>query len=375
MTLPRPPQSDISLFLCGDVMTGRGIDQILPHAGEPQLFEPFMRSALGYVKLAEDRYGPLPRPVDFSYIWGDALPALARAAPDVRIVNLETAVTASGEAWPEKGIHYRMHPANLPCLAAARIDCCVLANNHVLDWGYRGLAETLMSLRHAGIATAGAGMTLAEAAAPAILDVPGKGRVVVFAWALEDSGVPSEWGATEHRPGVNLLPDISPRSADAVANLVRKARQENDVVVASIHWGGNWGFEISERQRRFAQRLIESGAVDVVHGHSSHHAKGIEIHHDKPIIYGCGDFLNDYEGISGHEAYRGDLALMYFPTFHQGRLKRFEMTAMRIRYFQTGFAQGSEIQWLADTLNREGRKLGTRVIMESTHNLLLQWET
>ena len=120
MTLPRPPQSDIRLFLCGDVMTGRGIDQILPHAGEPQLFEPFMRSALGYVKLAEDRYGPLPRPVDFSYIWGDALPALARAAPDVRIVNLETAVTASGESWPEKGIHYRMHPANLPCLAAAR---------------------------------------------------------------------------------------------------------------------------------------------------------------------------------------------------------------------------------------------------------------
>jgi poly-gamma-glutamate synthesis protein (capsule biosynthesis protein) len=143
----QPPAQRITLFLCGDVMTGRGIDQVLPQPSKPQLFEPYMRSALGYVQLAEEENGPIPRPVDFSYIWGDALDTWERLRPDLRIVNLETAVTTSDEAQSGKSIHYRMHPANVPCLPAAGIDCCVLANNHVLDWGYAGLAETLDTLQ------------------------------------------------------------------------------------------------------------------------------------------------------------------------------------------------------------------------------------
>ena len=165
-------------------MTGRGIDQILPHPAPPVLFESYMRSALGYVELAERSSGPIPRPVDDAYIWGDALPELARIRPDLRIINLETAVTLSGDAEPGKGIHYRMHPANVGCLSAAAIDCCVLANNHVLDWGYSGLSETVDTLRRAGIATAGAGCDAAAAAAPAVLLAPGKGRVLVFACGM-----------------------------------------------------------------------------------------------------------------------------------------------------------------------------------------------
>ena len=124
----RMRSADVTLFLCGDVMTGRGIDQILPHAGDPRLFESYVRSAHDYVALAERGAGPIPRPVDFAYIWGDALGELARVAPDARVVNLETSVTRSEEAWP-KGINYRMNPANVGCLAAAGIDVCVLANN------------------------------------------------------------------------------------------------------------------------------------------------------------------------------------------------------------------------------------------------------
>jgi poly-gamma-glutamate capsule biosynthesis protein CapA/YwtB (metallophosphatase superfamily) len=72
-------------------------------------------------------------------------------------VNLETALTASEDAWPGKGIHYRTGPENGRALAAAGIDCCALANNHVLDWGYAGLAETLRTLAALGIRHAGAG--------------------------------------------------------------------------------------------------------------------------------------------------------------------------------------------------------------------------
>src|SRR5512146_388158 len=118
-TRPSESRVPVTLFLCGDVMTGRGVDQILPHPGKPHLFESYVRSATGYVELAERASGAFKRPVDFAYIWGHALAEFGRVRPDARIVNLETSVTASEDAWPGKGIHYRMHPANVPCLTAA----------------------------------------------------------------------------------------------------------------------------------------------------------------------------------------------------------------------------------------------------------------
>lgn len=186
--------SELTLFLCGDVMLGRGIDQIQPQASRPELFEPYVRSALDYVELAERVTGPLPRNVPPAYVWGDALDEWARVRPDARIINLETAVTTSDAAWPGKGIHYRMHPANVGVLTAAGIHCCVLANNHVLDWGRAGLGETLDTLHAAGFHTAGAGRTAQEAARPAILPVDERARVLVFAFATLDCGTRARLG-------------------------------------------------------------------------------------------------------------------------------------------------------------------------------------
>jgi len=133
----------LRLFLCGDVMTGRGIDQALPHPVRPILHEPYVRDAREYVALAEKANGPIPRPLGADYIWGDALRELERDEVDLRIANLETAVTSAETPWPHKGIHYRMNPRNIGCLVSAKISACALANNHVLDWGYDGLLETL----------------------------------------------------------------------------------------------------------------------------------------------------------------------------------------------------------------------------------------
>jgi poly-gamma-glutamate synthesis protein (capsule biosynthesis protein) len=141
----------ITLFLCGDVMTGRGIDQVLPYPSDPTIYESYMRSALGYVELAEMVNGPIQKPVDFSYIWGDALEDLDKVDPDLKIINLETSITKSDDYWKGKGINYRMHPENTGCLTAARIDYCSLANNHILDWGFAGLQETLETLEKANI--------------------------------------------------------------------------------------------------------------------------------------------------------------------------------------------------------------------------------
>jgi poly-gamma-glutamate capsule biosynthesis protein CapA/YwtB (metallophosphatase superfamily) len=364
------------VFLAGDVMTGRGIDQLLPYPSDPILFEPYMKSALGYLELAEKINGALPRPADFSYIWGEALSELERARPDARLVNLETAVTRSREHWPEKEIHYRMSPENLPALVAAGIDVCCLANNHVLDWGFHGLSDTLASLRQAGIRSAGAGGNLREAEAPAIVDVPGKGRILVFAFGSRSSGIPAGWAASSDRAGVNLLPDLSEKTVLRIRDMVRRIEKPGDTVVFSVHWGPNWGYEVPAEQRSFAQRLIDLAGIDVVYGHSSHHVKGIEVYHDRPILYGTGDLLNDYEGIQGYARYRGELGLLYFLELEAGggRLLSLRMVPTRTRRFRLTRASPSEARWLEDTLEREGNKLNTAVELKPDGALELRWK-
>jgi poly-gamma-glutamate capsule biosynthesis protein CapA/YwtB (metallophosphatase superfamily) len=378
--MERPPSTDrqagrLTVFLCGDVMTGRGIDQALPHPSNPRIHEPFVKDAGQYVELAEAANGPVPHPVDFSYIWGAALDELARVAPDARIVNLETSITRSDGYWPEKEIHYRMHPDNVQCLRAAGIDVCVLANNHVLDFGHAGLRETLEALSRAGLGTAGAGRTLAEARAPAVVEVSGKGRLVVFGFGDDSSGIPSGWAATNDRPGIDFLPDLSEATATGIVGRVREVKRARDIVVASIHWGSNWGYQVPPAQRRFARWLLDGG-VDIVHGHSSHHVRPIEIYRGKLILYGCGDFLDDYEGIAGYEEFRDDLTLMYFPTLQPetGRLESLRMTPMQIRNLKANRAAPADAEWLASTLGRISQPFGARVELTADGTLALRSE-
>lgn len=355
------PSDRIRLFLCGDVMTGRGVDQILSHPSDPQLFEQWASSAQDYVRLAEGVNGVLPRGVETSYVWGEALEEWRRSGPHVRIANLETSVTRSARRVP-KGVNYRMSPENVGCLTAAGFDCCVLANNHVLDWGRDGLAETLDTLRAHGLATAGAGRDIGEARRPAVLDIAGRGRVLVVGLGASDSGIPPDWAARVDRPGVNLI-DLSPKAARELADQLATVRQPGDVVVASVHWGGNWGYDVPDEARGFAHALIEMAGVDLVHGHSSHHPKAMEAHAGRLILYGCGDFLNDYEGIAGYEQFRSELTIMYFADLDRrdGRLLALEMVPMRIRRFRLEWAAPEEAGWLEAVLDREATRFGGRV--------------
>ena len=364
----------VTFFLCGDVMPARGIDQILPHPGDPTLHEPFVRDARGYVELAERVSGPLGRRVAPTYIWGDALTVLAAVRPDLRIINLETSITTSNDYQP-KGINYRMHPGNSSVLTAAGIDCCILANNHVLDWGEAGLLETLQTLDRINIQQAGAGRNRGQAALPAIFVIPGKGRVLIYAFGSPTSGVPVEWAATPARPGINLLPDFSAATLEQIAKAVAEFRQAGDITLVSVHWGDNWGYAIPEEQQRFAHGLIDQTGADLVYGHSSHHVKGIEVYRQKLILYGCGDFLNDYEGISGYAQYRADLSLMYFPRLSAatGHLEALRMVPMQIKRFRTIHANAADAKWLHEVLNREGARLNTRVQLHEDNSLHLSW--
>ncbi len=352
----------VTLFLCGDVMLGRGVDQILPHPGDPALRESYVLDARTYVALAEEVNGPVPRRADFSYPWGDALGILDEVAPEVRVVNLETSVTRSDHFAPGKAVNYRMNPANLPALSVARPDACALANNHVLDFGREGLAETLDSLTAAGIAATGAGRDLDEARRPVIVPLAEGGRALVFSFGMESSGIPPTWAASDHGPGVHLVPASSEHTAGEITERVRKVRRPGDIVVASIHWGSNWGYRISRADVRFAHALIDGG-VDIVHGHSSHHPRPVELYQGKLVLYGCGDLIDDYEGISGYEAFRDDLRLLYFASLDpiSGRLTGLRMTPMQSRRMRLCPAPPHDAEWLRQTLDEFSRDFGAQV--------------
>ncbi|ATQ30278.1 hypothetical protein CS378_17045 [Rhodococcus ruber] len=350
----------VTLFLAGDVMTGRGVDQILPHPGGPRLRESYAQDARDYVELAETRSGVIPRPAGFDWPWGVALPVLDECAPDVRVVNLETSVTTSRDYAPDKGIHYRMNPANVGVITVARVDVCTLANNHVLDFGVRGLRETVEVLTAAGLRLAGAGDDDRAAWRPATV-AAGSPRVRVWSVGAVSSGITPSWAATPTRPGVALLP-VSEAGADELLARIDADRGAGDVVVVSVHWGSNWGYAVPDAHVRFAHRLIDGG-VGVVHGHSSHHPRPLEIYRGKPVLYGCGDLINDYEGIGGYERFHDELRLLYLVTLDAdtGELQEVRMLPVQARRMRLEHVTQSQQRWLRATLAEASVGFGTRL--------------
>jgi poly-gamma-glutamate synthesis protein (capsule biosynthesis protein) len=255
----------------------------------------------------------------------------------------------------------------VPCLTEAKIDCAVLANNHMLDFGHQGLTETLTTLKVAGIKTAGAGRNIARASEPAILGGCDQKRALVYAFGHASSGVDAAWSADTNKPGVNFLGGFSDATLSDIQKTTAGLRRPGDVVILSIHWGSNWAYEVEETHRHFAHKLIDETGVDVVYGHSSHHVRGIERHHGKIIFYGCGDFIDDYEGISGYESFRDDLTLMYFLRLHptDSSLTSLEMVPMQIKHLRLQRAARNDARWLYETLRREGKRLGAQFELAS----------
>lgn len=346
----------LTVLMGGDVMLGRAVDQILPHPGDPALNEPWLRDARRYIELAEGRNGPIERPVEWAWPWGEVPALLDELAPDLRVINLETTITVGGDFAPHKTVHYRMNPANLSALTAFRPDVCALANNHILDFGRRGLTDTLEALQRAGITAVGAGADLPAATRPAVVGT-GPHRVVVGSVAATSSGVPESWAAGRDQPGLWLIPDLGdPESANQVAAAVAGQKAAGDIAVVSVHWGPNWNYAVTNPEQQFAHRLIDAG-VDIVHGHSSHHPRPIEIYRGRPILYGCGDVIDDYEGIRGHEPFRPELRLLYLAASEPtGELAWLRLIPLRVRRMRLERATRDEAEWLCATVARISRR-------------------
>jgi poly-gamma-glutamate synthesis protein (capsule biosynthesis protein) len=191
---------------------------------------------------------------------------------------------------------------------------------------------------------------------------------------MATSGIPPGWAATVDRSGVDFVGEPSAAAADEVLERVRTSRRPGDVVVVSVHWGGNWGYGVSRQEITFAHRLVDGG-VDVVHGHSSHHPRPIEVYDGRLVLYGCGDFVDDYEGIGGHARFRDDLRLLYLATIDgaTGDLAGLRMLPLQARRMRLTRPAGKDAQWLQSTLDRISRPFGARVDLTSDGALGLRW--
>jgi poly-gamma-glutamate synthesis protein (capsule biosynthesis protein) len=146
--------------------------------------------------------------------------------------------------------------------------------------------------------------------------------------------------------------------------------------VVSIHWGGNWGLAVPSAHREFAHRLIDLGAADLVHGHSSHHPMPAEVYRGKLILYGCGDLINDYEGIGEHGSLRSDVGCLYFATLgkRDGRLQRLDIVPLQLERFRLSAADPAARSYLERIFNADGCRLGQLATTRMLPSWPLDWD-
>jgi len=283
-----------------------------------------------------------------AYPWGDTLPILRRA--DLRIANLECVLADGGAPEPGKVFTFRTDAKNVHSLLAARLDVVSLANNHVLDYGPDALREMLPALDRHGILHAGAGTDRDTARRPAVLRV---GADAVGFVAFTDNQ--PDWEAEAGSPGVHYVPAAATgERVEELLELVRRTASRVQLLIVSAHWGGNWGSAAPAGHRALARRLVDAGA-DVVFGHSPHIVRGVEVYRGRPVIYGAGDFVDDY-AVDPEE--RNDRSFIFVLETDGGTPQRLRMFPTVIADFQARLA-GRSARDIAARMQRLCAELGT----------------
>ena len=289
------------VFQGGDNMFGRAVQLTLPYQteGDDQITDSqsaqlYLDQILPGVDIGDLR----DQNVRGEYLWGDVPFDLGE---DVRILNLEAAptLTINNPDIPAKTIHYHVNMYNIPLIFSKFAAPIVLsmANNHTIDMGKTALTqETLKFIPN----SVGVGNNIIRATEPKRI-----GNLAIYAFGAGCSGVPSDWAATSTSSGIAYLPPIdSDANVDAAFSIIQqsiRAEDYNRCICISIHWGPNWASTSGDNQPyrvKLAHRLIDEAGVSIIYGHSSHHIRGIELYRGKLILYGAGDFINDYENIS-----------------------------------------------------------------------------
>lgn len=320
----------MNLLLVGDVMLGR---------------------------LVSDALKTLPP----EYPWCDTLPIFKSA--NIRICNLECVVADGGSPWTKtpKVFHFRSDAKNVDVLKAAGIDLVSLANNHTLDFGHEAMFEMLEHLDREKIGHTGAGRNFQGAVKPAIL----RARLVIGLLAFTDNE--PAWEAMPDRAGVFYVPvDINDARAKKLFEIVSQTKKKSDLLVVSAHWGPNWGYRPQPPHIPFAHALIEAGA-DIIFGHSCHVFQGIEIYQGKPILYSCGDFIDDY---AVDPVERNDQSFIFSVEIDNNKVQSLKLYPTVIRDFQARLADQQETAAIVAKMQKLCGEMGTESFWDKDYGCL-----
>jgi len=229
---------------------------------------------------------------------GPTIPALKGA--DFAMVNLETAITTRGTKEP-KEFNFRAPASAFTALKAAGIDVVSMANNHGVDFGRVGLADSLAAIKRSGYPVVGIGKNADEAYKPYYKTVKGTKLAVIGATQVLDDNLIAGWTATDQHAGL-----ASAKNAPRLIQAVKEARGQADAVVVYLHWGQEMRPCPLPRQKHLANQLVHAGADVIVGGHA-HVPLGGGFFHGRYIDYGMGNFL--FYAASGKTADTGILQL------------------------------------------------------------------
>ncbi|WP_063783102.1 CapA family protein [Streptomyces sp. XY431] len=209
--------------------------------------------------------------------------AKSLAAADLSVLNLETAITERGAPEP-KTYTFRTSPKALTALKDSGVDVVSLANNHAVDFGADGLADTLAAKASSPLPIVGFGRNSQEAYAPYVTTVRGVKVAVVAASQVEDL-TNQKWRAGANKPGIASALDQA-----AVVKAVEEAKKQAPVVLVYLHWGEEGKACPTGAQTGIAKRLAAAGATAVVGTHA-HTMVGSGMLGSTYIGYGFGNFL------------------------------------------------------------------------------------
>lgn len=216
---------------------------------------------------------------DPEHLYGDVLPILQDK--DLSLANLECPLTNHGVATAKSGPSLKANPSCAEGVRLGGFDVVSLANNHMFDYGRRGLEDTEAACRRAGLSVVGAGSNLLAASDP-LTCIVGEEDVTVLAFAEHEFGIATPSGA-----GVNPF--------DPIANYhqIREAKKQSQNIIVMVHGGHEYYPLPSPRMVQVYRFFAEAGASMVV-GHHPHVAGAYEVHEDVPIFYSLGNFLFDW---------------------------------------------------------------------------------
>lgn len=201
---------------------------------------------------------------------------------DIMCLNNEFTYSTGGNPLDGKMYTFRANPERVEILHQMGVDIVKLANNHVYDYGEQALLDTFSTLEQAGIEYMGAGRNLEQAMTPVYMELDGKRIAFVSASRAEKMKMTPQ--ATENSPGILRCYDT-----ELFLQTIKEADANADFVIAYVHWGTEYSYDLEEVQLITGKEYLEAGA-DAVIGAHSHCLQGMEFYQEKPIIYSLGNY-------------------------------------------------------------------------------------